>query len=1125
MAIDGDTYTQDMLSNPTKLVKATIDALEASDTGGSFTITDPNNGFVMTQIANMEIFAKFSQKIDSVTSYLYPQRARNADQLYPHLSEYDYVKLMASPATLPFVFALSEDWIIANSVYYDTNYNKLIIPATSYITMGNIVYSMYYPIEILVNRNTKAVTAFYDTSVSNDLYTLSSNMLLDVQRYTQNGINWFQITFNMFQFERTVFSDTVSSNQGYIKTVSYEDQFYAAKVFTTDKKGNYVELSYALTKLFYDYQTPTVLLSLLSDTNQIRFEIPQIYFDNGQISQTIRVELYTTKGAVNYSLSLADVTGRQAYFDPTSSPYAAPMDQMPSYILYPTVLDVVGGSNALTYSEVRDAIVGQRLSTRTAVTTPEVIEAGKKAGFNLTRIVDDLTERIYFASNILTDSKGMILPTFAGNILLADDALAGNPSTILSFTDGYYTVLPTTTFTISANGVTAIPLNDGQVSAYAGLTQTNLIAELNKGTYVRQPFHISLRTDKKSPQAMVYNLLSPSMTSLVFNAENAHSAPQLAVTACGVNHLVNGTGGYQIVLNMTRSSNLQGIPASNLSVILTCLTKTGSFAYLPATYVSTSNNGVDTWVVQLSTSYHITNDDYLTVSMRNASDVLTSVEISLTQSFTVLGCFTRVYDPTIPVDGTLNLLLPSSLQSTLVVMAQQTLTLSLGTNLSSQIYSGVNTSWGNDVYKITDDTVYYSTDVPVFQNNEQGVIETRINPTNHNVETIVIYPQGSIPSTLDDLVVTTVLAATLSSQGTPTVLTVDTTIGLLPGMAIRGLNLAVGTIITAVTNNTITLSKPITASVAKGIHLTVTNPSVTLRTAAPQPNAGTQIVVESTAGLIPGLSVFGFDIPAGDTIQSVDSLTQITLTNGTLNPLATNTLLSFINTTAPGVVKIAKGSIVNDPTGKPIIVKDAQNQYLIPTILFDGRLFSSQDPSDQQVIASIPQYLQNYANQISTLDAGLLETAAVYYKPARTMGYANFGIGGGKTLSMSLELSFSFTVYVDVLIYNSQTLLSTMEDSINTIVNAAVQNPLISVSDITETIRENLGSNISAVEGGFISGVDGLRLIALEEAGAVPSVEHILVQQADGSVLRKPNITISFLPTPDTSSTAQLISL
>jgi hypothetical protein len=1122
---DSNTFTQKMLSNPTLLTKTVIDAMEKNDATGQTLINDPNNGFVLQLHSYLSVMSTLSEKIDNTMSYIYPQRSRNAEQLYPHLSEFEYYKLMASPATLPFSFAMDADWIRANGVYYDTNYDKLEIPATSYITMGGIVYSMYHPIEILINRNTKAITAFYDGNSENSLNQLATNMLKDVAEYTQDGINWFRVTFDMFQFERQTTSYTVSQEQGFNKTLTFDDQFYAVKIFTKQRGNDWTELNYSLTQLYYDYKTPTAILQLLNDTAQLKINIPQIYFDNNQIGQSVKVELYTTKGKVNYTLSSGDVDTRRANFDTASSVYAAPLEQMPSWWIFPTQIEVAGGSDVMTYDEIREAIVNQSLTDRVAVTTQEVIKKGRRAGFELTRIKDDLTERIYFASNVLTDSSGMIIPTFTGGILIKDESLTGNPSTIINHTDGYYTILPTTTFKISNNGNTCVPMTDGEVTAMSGMTKQQMVDELNKGIYVRQPFHITLHTNPKSPQTLIYNLLSPSMESLVFVAENAHSAPQMSVTKCDVTHEANGTGGYRLLLNMTRSSNIVEADANNFKVIVSCPNKGGDFVYLPATYVGTSSDDVDTWEVVLNTNYHLTDDDFITVDMYDDQDILSGVEISINQTFDVVAAFRQSFEPDVPIDPALNAFIPSSLRTQLVGMARQTMRMSLGKNLSSQIYCAVNTSWGNDVYKTAPDNIYLQNNTPVFQLTEDTqVINTRYNETTDKLETVLIYPIGSTPSDTADIEVKT-LEDVLPPSGSTTTFKVSNVVGLLVGMDVRGTNIPVGTKLTAIGANTVTLSQKTVKLVAADTTLIFNNQQSNVRTTAVQPAIGDQLSVASTRNLVVGQSVFGFDIPTGAKIKSIDSATAFTITKPTTAPVAANTLLTIINTTAAGVIKIAKGSVVTDAASRAIIVKSAQNQYLIPSILFDGRLFASEDPIDQEVIGTIAGRLNNFANQISTIDAGLIEDSDVYYTPSRSMGFADFGIGGNETINLSLELSFTVLVYVDAAIYNSQTLLQTMEDTIGTIINQEIQKPTISVSVITKTISDRLGTNAAAVEMGPISGRDGLRLVSINQPNIIPSIENTLVVEADGHINRKPNIVVKYLPKPDTAEATIKASL
>ena len=1114
MSFDQSSFTSDMLKHPSLLASKVIDALESTDTQYPVAINDPMNSLVMLLMADTHLYSKFTEMVDDKYSYLYRQRARNSQQLFTNLSEYDYVKLFASPVTVPFVFAMSADWIIANAVYYDENNNRIQIPSSSTITVGGVVYSMYYPIDILVNRNTGAISAFYNTSVIDPLYTLTSNTNLNAETFTKDGINWFRIRFDMFQFTRTDYPTTVSTGQGFKMNLSYNDQFYAIKVAQQLSDGTWSDLPICLSELYYDYQTPTAIVSLFPDSQMVSVTIPQIYFTNNQVNKNIRVQLYSTKGAVNYSISASDILSRVADFKPRESVWSAPLDKMPSYEISPTIVDIAGGSDAMSYAQMRDAIINNRLHQRAAITNQELIQAAISAGFTgITKVADDLTDRMYMVSNVLKSSDGLIVPTLAGSILLTADNLAGDPNTILSSADGYHTVLPTTVFKLPSNSTVCVPMSTAEVNVMGAMSKAELVAELNKGIYLRQPFHIVLLTDPKNPAARLYNLMNPSVTSLTFKKENAHSAPQMSTTAIGVIHRQSGTAGYLINFALQRSLNIENLDASNLSVILTCKDKVGVQVYLPATFV-VSNSGSDIWQIALSTSYRITSENYISVVMYDENDQEVTTEIQLDQTFNVIVSFKTSYDTTVPKDSFLNSLLPPTLQSGSTVMSYQETTISFGKNLSDSIYTGVNTTWGNDVYETATDTIYHTTSVPTFQMNENGVINTKVNQDS-SVTTAIIYNIGDTPSDTGDIYTKTSQAILVPNSGSTTKIYIDDVTGFLAGMPVRGPNIPVGSTVQSVGSNFIVISTVITAALDSGSDVIGTNVMLNKRTTTAQSEAGILITVASTADLLVGVTVYGIGIPGGKSpIATIESPTTFTIASPTLAPLPNNTLLTFINRTTHGVVKVAKGEIVRDENGSPIVVKAAQNQYNIPTILFDGRLFASEKPLDIETTASLYSYLENWANQISTMDDGLIENSSVYYKPTRTMGNATFGKGNSVVASLPLTLAFTVYFYVPESVYNDDNLRTNMETTTISTINTSIQGNYIDIAQITEDIKKAIGNSDIRVEMGGINNDDSLKLLSLSQTDTTTSVEQILVLQPDNTIDRVPNITISFIPKP-----------
>jgi len=276
------------------------------------------------------------------------------------------------------------------------------------------------------------------------------------------------------------------------------------------------------------------------------------------------------------------------------------------------------------------------------------------------------------------------------------------------------------------------------------------------------------------------------------------------------------------------------------------------------------------------------------------------------------------------------------------------------------------------------------------------------------------------------------------------------------------------------------------------------------------------VVVDSTVGIIPGYTVFGLGVAAGTTVESVTDATTLVLSTEPTAAIANATLLSFINMTAPGVIRLAQGSVKTDSNGVPIVVKAAQNQYRIPTILFDGRLFSSGDATDQTLVKGIAQRLQEYAGSVATLDEGLLEVSEVYYKPARTMGDAKFGIGNNETRSLSLEMSVKVVVYVDEAVYNTTNTTDAMTTAIYSIINTQIQMDTISLSDMADAIKSELGSGVAAVEVFDLNGDASLRLVALEEPDCRPSIAYTLKLNSDLTISRGPAISVEFISRPAT---------
>lgn len=103
----------------------------------------------------------------SELSTYHPFRATKSEDLYKHMSDFDYVGLFSYPADFSFQLALDKTLVKRHAVKYNAHYSKIIIPRNTTFKLGRFHFGIHYPIEIRVNNITGSILAVCDTSESN----------------------------------------------------------------------------------------------------------------------------------------------------------------------------------------------------------------------------------------------------------------------------------------------------------------------------------------------------------------------------------------------------------------------------------------------------------------------------------------------------------------------------------------------------------------------------------------------------------------------------------------------------------------------------------------------------------------------------------------------------------------------------------------------------------------------------------------------------------------------------------------------------------------------------------------------------------------------------------------------
>jgi hypothetical protein len=166
-----------------------------------------------------------------------------------------------------------------------------------------------------------------------------------------------------------------------------------------------------------------------------------------------------------------------------------------------------------------------------------------------------------------------------------------------------------------------------------------------------------------------------------------------------------------------------------------------------------------------------------------------------------------------------------------------------------------------------------------------------------------------------------ITAAPNANIGAGTTLTfsgASSTEGITAGMTVSGTNIAAGTtVLTSVTTTTVTLSRAVTGNVQSTDVLTfnyTTNP-ISANTSVDCPS-GKVLTFASTAGIQPGMSVSGLNIPGGTTVQSVTATT-VTL-NGAVSgdvPVGSEITFLMVVTELSDLIPVTASTTVDAPSG------------------------------------------------------------------------------------------------------------------------------------------------------------------------------------------------------------------
>lgn len=547
----------DLRSNPAAVQRVVLNALE-SMTAGDYDVVDPTNPFVFLLESSCVVGAAAMQRNEALMRYQYASLAQNEQELYRHMSDVDYANRFASPARTELTLMLSMPEILDRAIEDEGGVRKMVIPRDTEITVESLTFTLQYPIEIRVMPH-GGVQVVYDVSKPSPLQTLETN-LLDWSLVRMPGtagdlghIQLLTIKIPILQLKLTDHYDQLNPSSGFSKTYSFTNQFYYARVYiSSGENGEWEEIRTTHSDQVYDPTVPTAKLRVYDQ--QLDVSVPQIYFSRGLLSRGIRVDIYTTQGAVEMSLERYEPRSYQARWRDLSkneSKFVPPIRSFATMTLFSTER-VRGGSNKLSFEELRSRVINNALGEIQVPITPAQLEAQmSNLGYDIVKDVDNITNRVYLASRALPVPNNANLSTAIGcTVGLLQESLSNLVPLTGVYDNGQRITLDSGMMFKMVNGVLS-PLSNNERQALldaSGEAKAQMLAEQQ---YVFTPFHYVLDATENQFACRPYWLNEPEVYTKQFVAENQTARLEIGTMRYGIDKTASG---YTLVI-ITRSGD------------------------------------------------------------------------------------------------------------------------------------------------------------------------------------------------------------------------------------------------------------------------------------------------------------------------------------------------------------------------------------------------------------------------------------------------------------------------------------------------------------------------------------------------------------------------------------------
>lgn len=757
--IDKELGTLDIYKySPNAIVQVTLNRLQDM-LDGKVVLLEPSTPFTYLLETTCMNTAFAVQEFAMLTRKLYPRLANNDEDLYLHMSDYDYLGRFSEPSSAKVIFN-----IMFNDFKTKANYDPVLreyvfkLPRHLKVLIGKYVYLLTSAVVIRLASN-DVVDVRFENQDFNNIFPVKTNHINYFIKNVGQTESYISFELELPEVDIEVNDLPVDLTSVFSGELTYklDRKYYYFRAFYYQDE-QYKEMLVTHTNEVYDISVPTCIIKVLPTENKVKYSVPSVYLNSRQVTGNIRVLLYTTTGynSVNFSdFQIGDFSVEYGDVFPTLEldKYTTALQSITKIVYIQE--NVNSGKDGLSFEELKSAVIDNSIGDRKLpITAKQLTFSTGQNNFKIIKDVDVVTNRIYKLETQLPPPKTRY-PVTKYNLDILEYA-----TTIENLRSGNGVKMYTQDITVINQG-TIFKLDSGilslltpsQAASLTGLTGSGLITETNRVNYLSVYYHYVIDTSENKTELRAYDLNKPKIKSSSFKSFNETARVSVNTVT---NNLYKSPQGYtlDVLANLKKFSETIG--QNQVKPVLVYTDIAGSKFYLSSLF-TTMIGEQPVYRFNIVTDYFIDKDNKLQVTnFLDNNGMLASIFIDLEANIDVIYT-TDVIAPAFVSSSIDNYIKDSYLQGSCAVVTLEEMRVVFGSHLE-HLFCGVHSSTGTYDYEVysSDEvarytkTVYNANNEIVHQVGQVVLNELGVPVITHRAGDVKLNPQG-LPSPVSTL--------------------------------------------------------------------------------------------------------------------------------------------------------------------------------------------------------------------------------------------------------------------------------------------------------------------------------------------------------------------------------------